>query len=180
LDANTVLSFVDVLIEDVVKVVFNLLSSLLDFSFGLRAKKLRTSDGVLEARSRDFYSHSSPDFLVMDVLSLHTHLFHRVWSQKSSDLSYDWPVESLQNDCVLNLKESIDKEDIDCGTETLDNFDFKDSALEFFLLCELFADPSLALMNEVSHQVGKTFTCNTRSWHETNVLVLIWVLVIDT
>ena len=144
LDADTVLGLVDVLVEDVIQVVSDLLSRLLDFGLVLRAEELRTGDGVLEPRGGDLDTHSALDFLMMEILSFDSHFLHWIWGQKGSDLGDDRPVETLQHDCVLDFQETVHKEHIDRGSKTFDDLHLEHRALKLVFLLELLGDSGLA------------------------------------
>lgn len=144
LHADTVLGLVHVLVEDVIQVVFDLLSCLLDFGLVLRAEELGTSNGVLEPRGGDLDTHSALDFLMMEVLSLDSHFLHWIRCEKGSDLGDDRPVETLQNDSVLHFQETVHKEHVDCGSKTLNNLHLEHRALEFVFLLELLGQSGLA------------------------------------
>jgi len=87
----------------------------------------------------------------------------------------------LKNNSVGHLKQSIDKHDIDCCSETFDDFDLEDCTLKHIIsLSQLSWDPSLALVGKIVDQIWKTFSSDGGRWDEGEVLIKILVLPIQT
>lgn len=115
----------------------------------------------------------------MNVLSLNSHLLHRMWRQQSSNLGHDCTIEALEDNGVLNLEETVNEDHIDCGTESFDDLDLEDCALKnVVLFSELLRDSYLTLIGEVSNQIRQTFSSDGRSWHETEEFIDVTVLVV--
>jgi hypothetical protein len=82
-----------------------------------------------------------------------------MWCKQSSDLSNDGSIETLEDDCVLYLKETIDQDYINSRTKSFDDFNFKNGAIELIiLLVQLLRDSSLALVCKITDEIRETFT----------------------
>ena len=87
------------------------------------------------------------------VLALYSHFFHGKRSQKGSDCCLDGTIESRHDNGVTNLEQAVDQNYIDCGTVTLNNFNFKHGALENVSFGEFFAFLRLAHPDQVGDQI---------------------------
>lgn len=102
-----------------------------------------------------------------------------MWSQKSSDLSDNGSVKSLKDNSVRYLQKTVNEDNIDCSTETFNNFDFENCAIEGVFFIQLLWNSSLTLVNQVRHEIRKTFTRDGWCWYETNKFIDIFVLPIQ-
>jgi len=94
----------------------------------------------------------------MNVLVFDSHFLHWVGCQKCSDLGHNGTGQTLQYDCVLDFQYTVEENDIDSGTKTLNNLDLEHRTFKLSLLIKLLWDPSLALNTQVGQEIGKTLT----------------------
>jgi hypothetical protein len=133
LNANAILCFVNILIKNVDQVSFDLGSRLFNLVIILAFKQLRTGKSVVQARSANFDAHSAFNLLVMDVIALHTKLFHWLWRQEGSDGRDDRSIESGYNDSVTDFKKSVHQHNIYSCAKTFNYLYFQHCALKTVL-----------------------------------------------
>jgi hypothetical protein len=75
------------------------------------------------------------------------------------------------------MEPSVNKHDINRGSQPLDNLNLKHGALEGFLLSELVFVLSLALPDNQRHQVRQSLSCDSRGGHQLQVFFRRMIVV---
>ena len=112
------------------------------------------------------------------VTHLDPKLLHRLRRQQRSNLSDDGAVETAKDDLVALVQVTVHEHDVDGGTETLDDLDFEDSALQRRDVHEVVGHALLRELDEQHEQVGNTLAGVSRSRHERDVFREVLVVVI--
>ena len=87
------------------------------------------------------------------VLTLHSHLLHRIWGQQGSNIGLDWTIETRDNDRVTDLEDTVDQHHIDRCTVTFDNFNLENCALEYVFLSELLSFRCLSHLTQLVNEI---------------------------
>ena len=153
LHADTLLGLVDVLVEDILDVTLNLSFCLFDLLLCGALDKLSAGKSVLHARGRNLDADSALKLLVVDVVTLDAHFFHRLRCQQCTDRCHDRPVHTRDDDGIADFQHTVSKHHVDRHTVTCDFFHFKNRAFEVVLFEELFALGRLPHLDQIENQV---------------------------
>jgi hypothetical protein len=116
----------------------------------------------------------------MNIFSFNSHFFHWVWGQKSSNLSYNSSIKTLEDNCILYSKSTIYQNNINGSTKTFNDFNFKHCAIKLIIfLVKLIWNSCLAHQTQVTHQVRKTFSSDGRSWNKTEIVFNVFIVPIE-
>ena len=180
LDAHAFLGLIDVLFEDINEISSNAINSILNLIFSLAPEQFGTGNGAFEARSRYLNTHSALNLLVMLILTFHTHFLHWEWCQQCSDIGANGTVETRNHDSIAYMDNAIDEHNIDCGSVTLDDLYFENSALKCGLLGQIFALMRLTHPAQIEDKIGETLACDGGSWHKTEGVLGRCVVPVET
>lgn len=117
---------------------------------------------------------------MVDVFTLDSHLLQGLGSKQRSDCGDNGSVEALHDDSVSHLQLAVDQDNIDGGSVTFNDLDFKNCALKVLRpLQQLFTVTVLTQLAEIGHQVGETLAGDGRSGNQRDVVVEIGVLPVE-
>lgn len=112
------------------------------------------------------------------AIYLDAQLLHRLRRQQCSDLRDDGAIETTENDLVALVEVAVDEDDIDRRTETLDDLDLEDGALERRDVHEVVGHALLGELDEEHEQVGYTLARVRRGRDERDVFRKVLVVVV--
>lgn len=172
LDAHTLTGLVNVLFENIDKVVWDRLLRFFNFLFVLTSEKLGTCHRKLHIRRTDLNTHCALDALVMQVVAFDAHFFHRMRGKQGSNLRDNRAIHARYHNCVANFNRSVDEHDINSSAMAFNHFDFNNCAFEFILFLELFPDFFLGLAHvaKLEHKIWQTLAGNCRGRHKTECI----------
>mmetsp|Transcript_117878 Transcript_117878/g.313576 ORF Transcript_117878/g.313576 Transcript_117878/m.313576 type:complete len:528 (+) Transcript_117878:396-1979(+) len=166
--------------QDTLEAFRHLVFELLDIVVGADNEKLRASNSLVQARGADLHAHGHADLLVVDVLALHSHLLHGLWSEKCADGRHDGPAHASNHDLVAFAKRAVDEDHVDCRAQAFDVLDLDDSALQLLLHLQLGSHLRLREGEQLEQQVRHTFTRERTRWHDRDSAAGVLVLPVES
>lgn len=109
---------------------------------------------------------------------LDTKLLHRLRSQQSPDLRGDGAVETANHDLVAFVENSVRKDDVDGGSESLDDLDLEHRALEGGEVHETLDHALLSELDDEHEHVGHSLSRVGRGGNERDDAAEVLVLVV--
>lgn len=105
-------------------------------------------------------------------------------SEQRSHIRDDWPVETTEHDAISLTHDTVGEHNIDGCTETFNDLDLENGALELRKVHETLRHSRLGELDEEQKKVGDTLAGVGRCGHErdgtSEVLVLVKQLSVET
>ena len=116
-------------------------------------------------------------YFMMIVLSLDSHFFQGMRSQKCSNLCLNRSIETKKHDFIVLSDSTIDKNSINSYTESINLFDFHNCTIKLIFLDEHSRfHVHTCVLNHNGKNIGDTLTGDTRSRY--NWEISLWIRII--